>query len=47
VAVWLPWLLVAISAGLAILALRWLAGYLPAHAVYPAAQQAGASTAAA
>jgi Na+/melibiose symporter-like transporter len=32
-AVWLPWLLVAASAGLAILVLRWLAGRLPADAV--------------
>ena len=44
VAVWLPWLLVGTSAGLAILALRWLTRYLPAHAVYPATPQAGAST---
>jgi Na+/melibiose symporter-like transporter len=35
VAVWLPWLLVAAAAGLAILALRWLAGQLPAGALRP------------
>jgi hypothetical protein len=32
-AIWLPWLLVAASAGLAIVVLRWLAGRLPADAV--------------
>ena len=31
VAVWLPWLLVGAAAGLAVLALRWLAGQLPAR----------------
>jgi hypothetical protein len=36
VAVWLPWLLVgAAAAGLAILALRWLAGQLPARVLRP------------
>jgi MFS family permease len=35
VAVWLPWLLVAASAGFAILALRSLAGYLPPGALRP------------
>jgi hypothetical protein len=45
VAAWLPWLLVATSAGLAILALRWLTGHLPAHAVYPGTPQASASAA--
>lgn len=35
VAVWLPWLLVAAAAGLAVLALRWLAGQLPARALRP------------
>ena len=33
-AVWLPWLLVAASAGLAILVLRWLAGHLPADTAH-------------
>jgi MFS family permease len=33
-AVWLPWLLVGASAGLAILVLRWLADHLPADAVH-------------
>jgi hypothetical protein len=35
VAVWLPWLLVGAAAGLAVLALRWLAGQLPARALRP------------
>jgi MFS family permease len=35
VALWLPWLLVATSAVLAILALRLVAGHLPAHALRP------------
>jgi hypothetical protein len=35
VAVWLPWLLVGASAGLAVLVLRWLAGRLPADALHP------------
>jgi MFS family permease len=35
VAVWLPWLLVGAAAGLAVLALRWLAGQLPAGALRP------------
>jgi Na+/melibiose symporter-like transporter len=35
VAVWLPWLLAAASAGLAGLVLRWLAGRLPAAALGP------------
>ena len=34
-AVWLPWLLVGASAGLAGLVLRWLAGHLPASALRP------------
>src|ERR1700733_15028875 len=34
-AVWLPWLLVGAAAGLAVLALRWLAGQLPARALRP------------
>jgi hypothetical protein len=38
VAIWLPWLLVATCASLAILALRPLAGYLPVSAVRPAPQ---------
>jgi MFS family permease len=37
VAVWLPWLLVGVSAGLAVLVLRWLAGRLPARALRPVA----------
>jgi hypothetical protein len=37
VAVWLPWLLVAASAALAGLALRVIAGHLPAAALRPAA----------
>ncbi len=32
VAVWLPWLVVGTCAGLAVAALRWLAGHLPADA---------------
>jgi MFS family permease len=36
VAVWLPWLLAAISAALAMLVLRWLSARLPAHALLPA-----------
>jgi MFS family permease len=36
VAVWLPWLLVGTCSGVAILALRWLAGRLPVEAVRPA-----------
>jgi hypothetical protein len=35
-AVWLPWLLTAISAGLAMVLLRWLSARLPAHALLPA-----------
>ena len=35
VAVWLPWLLVGAAAGLAVLALRWLASQLPATALRP------------
>jgi hypothetical protein len=35
VAVWLPWLLVGTAAGLAVLALRWLAGQLPARVLRP------------
>jgi hypothetical protein len=34
-AVWLPWLLTAISAGLAMALLRWLSARLPAHALLP------------
>ncbi len=41
VAVWLPWLLAGLSAGLAVLVLRWLAGRLPAAALRPAAAGAG------
>jgi Na+/melibiose symporter-like transporter len=41
VAVWLPWLLAGLSAGLAVLVLGWLGDRLPAAAVRPAA--AGAS----
>jgi MFS family permease len=41
VSVWLPWLLAALSAGLAVLVLRWLAGRLPAAALRPAASGAG------
>jgi hypothetical protein len=36
VATWLPWLLVAVSAILAVALLRPLAARLPAHAVHPA-----------
>jgi Na+/melibiose symporter-like transporter len=35
VAVWLPWLVVGTSAGLAVLALRWLAAGLPGDALRP------------
>jgi hypothetical protein len=35
VAVWLPWLLVAASAGLAVVALRVVARHLPAYALRP------------
>jgi MFS family permease len=35
VAIWLPWLLVGTCAGLAVAALPWLAGRLPADAVRP------------
>lgn len=35
VAIWLPWLIAAASAGLAIVALRALAGHLPPGAVWP------------
>ena len=35
VAVWLPWLLVAVTASMAILGLRVLAGHLPASALRP------------
>jgi len=35
VAVWLPWLLVGVSAGLAVLVLHWLGGHLPANALRP------------
>jgi MFS family permease len=35
VAVWLPWVLVGTCAGLAVLALPWLAGHLPAGALRP------------
>lgn len=41
VAVWLPWLLAGLSAGLAVLVLGWLAGRLPAAALRPAASGAG------
>jgi MFS family permease len=51
VAVWLPWLLVGAVAGLAVLALRWLAGRLPAGALRPGSvpphEEAGPSAAAA
>ena len=51
VAVWLPWLLVGAAAGLAVLALRGLAGQLPAAALRPGSarpdDQAGPSAAAA
>ena len=36
VAAWLPWLLVAASAGLAVPLMRWLSGALPASALRPA-----------
>jgi MFS family permease len=48
VAVWLPWLLVGTCAGLAVAALRMLAGHLPADAMRPKSvvpQQAPASSA--
>jgi len=35
VAVWVPWLLVAAAAGLAVLALRWLGNQLPARVLRP------------
>ena len=41
VAVWLPWLLAGLSAGLAVLVLGWLAGRLPVAALRPAAAGAG------
>jgi hypothetical protein len=41
VAVWLPWLLAGLSAGLAMLVLGWLAGRLPAAALRPAVAGAG------
>lgn len=41
VAVWLPWLLVGAAAGLAVLALRWLAGQLPAGALRPGSARPG------
>jgi MFS family permease len=41
VAVWLPWLLVGLSAGLAVPVLHWLAGELPAAALRPAVSGAG------
>jgi hypothetical protein len=41
VAVWLPWLLAGLSAGLAVLVLGWLAARLPAAALRPAAAGAG------
>ena len=50
VAVWLPWLLVGASAGLAVLVLRWLARRLPARALRPvpvAPQPTGAASEAA
>jgi len=40
VAVWLPWLLVATGAGVAIGGLQWLAGRLPAGALMAAGQHA-------
>ena len=40
VAVWLPWLLVGAAAGLAVLGLRVLGGYLPAGALSPGADPA-------
>ena len=36
VALWLPWLLAGVCAGLAMMVLRWLSGRLPAHALRPA-----------
>jgi hypothetical protein len=42
VAVWLPWLLAGLSAGLAVPVLGWLAGRLPVAAQRPAVS--GAST---
>ena len=41
VAVWLPWLLAGLSAGLAVLVLGWLAGRLPVAALRPATAGAG------
>ena len=41
VAVWLPWLLAGLSAGLAVLVLGWLAGRLPAAVQRPAPSGAG------
>jgi MFS family permease len=41
VAVWLPWLLAGLSAGLAVPVLGWLAGRLPVAAQRPAASGAG------
>ena len=41
VAVWLPWLLAGLSAGLAVLVLGWLAGRMPAAALRPAVFGAG------
>jgi Na+/melibiose symporter-like transporter len=41
IAVWLPWLLAGLSAGLALLGLGWLAGRLPAAALRPAVFGAG------
>lgn len=35
VATWLPWLLVAVCAGVAVPGLRWISPRLPAHAVHP------------
>ena len=51
VAVWLPWLVVAAAAGLAIVALRWLTRRLPASVLWPRparpAEEAGPPAAAA
>ena len=41
VAVWLPWLVVGTCAGLAVAALRWLAGHLPADARRPESVHVG------
>ncbi|HEY2552993.1 MAG TPA: MFS transporter [Streptosporangiaceae bacterium] len=43
VALWLPWLIAAASAGLAIIALRALAGHLPPSAVWPQPAGPGAA----